>query len=134
MRRPLFQSVMRSSRKQRSPGEGARNEAVGLRLSWTRPSSLTAFTAARARSCFFGPYIRLRYTKSSKATCAVRPEGVSVVRQPHEAAAVHELELTIDGARLPAEGRPIAVLTDMADDGRVEIPVVIGKGAVKGKS
>jgi len=62
------------------------------------------------------------------------PSGVSVSHQPTAAAAVHNLELTIDGSQLPTETRPIAVLTDMPDDGRVEIPVVIGKGAVKGKS
>jgi hypothetical protein len=61
------------------------------------------------------------------------PEGVSVANKPTAAAAVHELELTIDGARVPAEGRPIAVLTDLADDSRGEIPLVVGMGAVKGK-
>jgi hypothetical protein len=52
------------------------------------------------------------------------PSGVATVgERPLAAAVEHDLELEIDGAKLPAEGRLIGVVTDLAEDARLEIPM-----------
>jgi hypothetical protein len=51
---------------------------------------------------------------------------VAVERRPETAPAkVQDLDFTIDATRLPAERPTIALLTDVAGDGRIEIPIVV---------
>ncbi|MFO0896052.1 MAG: DUF1573 domain-containing protein [Pirellulales bacterium] len=60
------------------------------------------------------------------------PAGVATVGERPQAAAVeHDLELEIDGAKLPADGRLIGVVTDLPEDARLEIPVVLTEHAAK---
>jgi hypothetical protein len=60
------------------------------------------------------------------------PSGVATVGdRPLAAAVEHDLELEIDGAKLPAEGHRIGVVTDLAEDARLEIPLVLSEHAAK---
>jgi hypothetical protein len=60
------------------------------------------------------------------------PAGVSLVGSPNAggAARSHDLEIAIDGPRLPTGGGQIVVQTDV-QDGRIEVPVVVGKDVAK---
>jgi hypothetical protein len=60
------------------------------------------------------------------------PAGVATVGERPQAAAVeHDLELEIDGAKLPADGRLIGIVTDLPEDARLEVPVVLTEHAAK---
>jgi hypothetical protein len=60
------------------------------------------------------------------------PAGVEAVGERSQAAAAeHDLELAIDGAKLPEAGGLIGVVTDLEEDSRLEIPLVLSEHAAK---